>query len=115
MAAIAQKGTLVIVGFAGHTYAGLSMEQVSKEQTGTQKTILDQNNEPVTILISDLGRRYTVRGIVLAADWVEPEVGDTITLNSVAARVESISTEEAGEESRVSMTVISEDSMAASY
>jgi len=115
MSAIVQKGTSVIVGFAGHTYAGLSMEQVSKEQTGESKTILDENNEPVTILISDLGRRYTLRGIVIPATWTAPDVGSTVTVNSVACRVESYSEESSGTEKRISMTVISEDSMAASY
>lgn len=112
MAAIVQRGVSVLVGFGGHTYAGLNMETASKEQTGEQKVLLDENNEPVTVLISDLGKRITLRGIILDdGSWTEPETGDAITVNGAAYRIESGSYEYSQTEARVNITAIKEDSV----
>jgi len=111
MAAITQKGTNLTIGFAGNTYAGLFMEGATKEQTGTQKVIKDEDNATVTVLVEDLGIRRTLRGIVKATGWTEPRQGGSVTINGDAHRVESVSTEYSAEEARITMTVIKEDSM----
>lgn len=111
MAAITQKGTSLTIGFDGNTYTGIFMEAATKEQTGTQKVIKDEDNASVTVLIEDLGIRRTLRGVVKASGWVEPRQGDAITINSVKHRVESISTEYSAEEARISLTAIKEDSI----
>ena len=111
MAAITQKGTILIIGFDGNTYTGLFMEGATKEQTGTQKIIKDEDNATVTVLVEDLGIRRTLRGIVKSEGWTEPRQGDMVTINSINYRVESISTEYSAEEARITLTAIKEDSM----
>lgn len=112
MSAITQKGTSLTIGFNGNTYNGIFMEGATKEQTGVQKVIRNEDNATVTVLVEDLGIRTTLRGIVKASGWVEPRQGSMVIINSVNHRVESISTEYSAEEARISLVAIAEDSMA---
>lgn len=112
MAAISQVGTAVKVGFANNTLTGYVMNGFTRESTGEQKVIKDENNATQTILVSDEGERITFDAIVLnTGSLTMVDVGATVTINSVVYRVESYVIESQREETILRVTAIKEDSM----
>ena len=110
--AITQTGTALQVGFGlDDVYTGVFMETAGKERVAAQKVIKDEDNATMTVLLSGLATRRTLRGIVKASGWVEPRQGTIVTINSVKYRTESCVTEYEREEARVTLTVIKEDSL----
>jgi len=110
--AITQLGETLTVGFdVDSVYTGVFMEAATKERIAAQKAIKGEDNQTLTVLLSGLGTRRTLRGIVKAAGWSEPRVGDVVTVNSVKYRVESCATEYQAEEARVTLVIIKEDSI----
>ena len=64
-AAIVNKGVQVQLGFGGITSANLQMEDGSDKPTARSKYINDDNNNKATRLISNVGREYTINGVIL--------------------------------------------------
>lgn len=118
MAAIVQKGTSIKIGFGSAAYTGTVLQSVTRESTGEQKVIKGQDNQTHTVLVEDLGDRYTVRALILDAtgSLVPPAQGSTLTITnpsnvSTAGRVESASVEHGAEETILTFTIIKEASM----
>lgn len=114
MAAIAQLGTDLKIGFNGYTYTGLLMQTVDNEATGEQKVIKDENMATHTILVEDKGKRISFSAILLDTSTDTDftiEQGDIVTVNSVLFRTESVSWGHTGEETVINFTGIAEDSM----
>jgi len=93
--AIAQKGTLVEIGFQGVTYAGFRLDDSSEKPTAELGFIADDNDNDATMLISDVGREYTINGIIKAAGTElatlrTMAIGDFITINSVVCMVDAV-------------------------
>lgn len=125
MAAIVQKGTAVKIGFGGITYTGYVLQSASLEGTGEQKALKDTDNATMTVLVEDLGLRYSLELLVLnTVNLVNlPAQGDTFTLTTdfdmgtspapaeLKLRIESVSIALMAEDARLSLTVIKEVSM----
>lgn len=113
MAAIAQLGTSLKVGFTGSTVTSLTMEDSTKEATGEQAAIKDENNATGTILISDLGNRVTFSAIVQSAyaGSLPPALGSSITIGATIYRVESASYKQQRTQGILNVTAIKETSM----
>lgn len=118
MAAIVQKGTAVKIGFGNVAYTGYVLQSATVEATGEQKVLRGTDNETMTVLVEDLGERLSVELLVLNATTMTaaPPKGSTITIDDLAGdaakyRVEDSSISLQAEEARLSLTLISEDSM----
>ena len=115
------KGTSVTVGFGTNTNANLVMQAVT-ESVGEadMKSIPGEQGAEVTNIFTTPRKRIKLSGVLLnvAADGAELAViraliiGSTLSVNSVNCMViESPVIEFGAEESRVSISVIKEDSM----
>lgn len=118
MAAIVQKGTTLKIGFGSAAYTGFVLQSLTREQTGEQKVLKDVNNATMTVLVEDLGDRYSFSALILDATGsiVPPAVGSTITITnpsnvSTVGRVESASVQHTAEESILNVTLIKEASI----
>lgn len=118
MAAIVQKGTTLKIGYGSAAYTGFVFQSFSREATGEQKVLKNTDNATMTVLVEDLGNRYTFSALILDANGsiVPPAVGSTITITnpsnvSTAGRVESSSVAHTAEESILNVTMILETSM----
>lgn len=125
MAAIVQKGTACKIGYGGITWTGYVLQNASIEGTGTQKELFDTDNATMTVLVENLGLRYSLEVMILnTVNLVNlPAQGDTFTLTTdfdmgttpasaeLKLRIESISIALTAEEARLSLTVIKEVSM----
>jgi|GEM_PF-2857372 len=117
MAAIAQKGTTLKVGFTGSTVTSLIMEDVTKESGGEQAVVKDEDNATGTILISDLGSKCSFTAIVIGAyaGDLPPALGSIFTVGTTKYRVETASYKQARGQSILSVAGIREASMEATY
>ena len=118
MAAIVQKGTAVVVGFNSRDGSDATlgttwiMEDASQEATAEAVTqINDQHNAPVTKLISGPGKRYTITGILLAADLGAVEaliIGSKVVIDGKNCMVESAVLNFVREAAKATVTAISD-------
>ena len=118
MAAIVQKGTAVVVGFNSRDGSDATlgttwiMEDASQEATAEAVTqINDADNTPVTKLISGPGRRYTITGILLAADLGAVEaliIGSKVVIDGANCMVESAVLNFVREAAKATVTAISD-------
>lgn len=112
MAATAQIGTTLKIGFNSYVYSGYIMEGVSLEPTGEQKIIKGEDNETQTILVSDLGTQISFTAIITGTGSLTPPAkGSIVTINTVKYRCESSSVQMSREEARLQFTGIKEASM----
>ncbi len=109
--AISQKGTEVEVGIGGLTYTGLIVESAGVEATGEIEWIQDEDNEPTTALISGLGKRCTIEGIVLATGFTQPDVGDVVTVDGASMLVEKSDLKRERKAAKFSLTVYKPDAI----
>jgi hypothetical protein len=117
MAAITQKGTTLKVGFTGSTITSLIMEDSTKESSGEQTVVKDENNATGTILVSDLGKTVSFTAVVIGAyaGDLPPALGTTITVGTTKYRVTAASFKQNRTQSTLSVSGIREDSMTAIY
>jgi len=123
MAAIAQLGENVTVGFNGVTYADFIVDDASEAIIGDIEEIRDADNATETKLISNKGRRYTITGVVKNAGGLDAEIdalrliekGSLITVNSVDCMVEECEISFTRTATKATINFIAEDSMIASY
>ncbi len=112
MAAIVQKGETLKIGFGDNTYTGYIMQDFTKESTGEQDVIKDENNATVTVLVSDQGYQIGFTAIIKdSGSIIPPDQGDSITIDSVAYRVLSASVKQTSKASELTISAIKEDSM----
>lgn len=107
-----QKGTTVVVGFNGFTYAGAIMDSVGRKPSGDIKEIRGENNAVCTKLISNPGFEVQVEVIVTTlASFNTIKKGDAFTINSVGYMVVDCDGKYSREEVKWSISAIKEDSM----
>ena len=113
MAAIAQKGTTLKIGFGTNAYTGYIMEDFTTEATGEQLVVKDENNATGTILVCDLGTRDSFSAVIkeTGGSLTPPAQGSTITINAVNYRVESSSVKQTRLASILNVTAIKEAAM----
>lgn len=112
MAAIAQIGTELKIGFGTNVYTGYIMEDFGTESTGVQDVILDEDAATTTILVSDLGARINFTAIIKSTGSLTPPAqGADITINSIVYRVESASVKQSRKASMLTVTAIKEESI----
>jgi len=96
MAAPTQKGQEMLVGIGAYTLSGYIVETLDREPIAEVEAIKDENDATATKIIADPGFRISGRMLVKASggspadaalDTVD--VGDAVTINSVAYMVES--------------------------
>lgn len=63
--AAAVKGVQVQLGFGGIVSSYLQMEDASDKPSARSKFLRDENNNRCTQIISNVGREYTVNGVIL--------------------------------------------------
>lgn len=97
MAAIAQLGTTVEVGFGSITNPNFVMEDSSEAIIGDIEEIRDANNDQATKLISARGHRYRLSGVILnSGNNAERDavralvVGGTVSVNGTNCMVEAV-------------------------
>jgi len=114
MAAIAQIGTNVTVGFNGITYTNFIMDDSGESLTADIEEIRDADNATGTKLISNKGKRYTLTGTLKSAQiatiraW---DKGTTLSVNSVNCMIEDVEISNSRVGTKVTVTVIKEASM----
>jgi hypothetical protein len=113
MAATAQVGTTLKIGFGTSVYTGYIMEEHTVEATGEQTVIKDEDAATVTILVSDLGQRRSFTAIIknVGGSLTPPVQGADITINSVVYRVESSNVKQTRGASMLTVSCIKEASM----
>ena len=113
MAAIAQKGTSLIIGFNNYVYTGYFMQDVDLEPTGEQDVVKDEDNATTTVLVSDLGTQISFNAIIktTSGSIVPPALGSSVTINSVVYRTLSSSVKLTAKAAMLSYTGIKEASM----
>lgn len=118
MATIVQKGTAVKIGFGNVAYTGYVLQSATVEATGEQKILRGTDNETMTVLVEDLGKRLQVEVLILDATSLTaaPAKGSTVTIDDYASdavpyRVEESSIALQAEEARLNLTLIKEVSM----
>lgn len=107
------KGSCVI-GYNGRTYGTLLQVDSSEEPIGDIKEIRGAQNAVVAKIITNPGKKYKVSGVLLSADLTaiaSMKKGDTVSINSVSAMVESASLEFSGTEAKATIEAVKEDSM----
>jgi hypothetical protein len=92
---IVQKGVAVEVGFKGITYLMLLLDDSSEKPIAELGFIADDNDNDATMLKSDVGRQYTLNGVIKAAGTELAtlrglDIGDLITINGVNCGVVSV-------------------------
>lgn len=113
MAATAQVGAELKIGFGTNVYTGYIMEDFNTESTGEQAIVKDENNATGTVLVSDLGTRKSFTAIIkeTGGSLTAPLQGATVTINSVNYRTESASVKQTRGASMLTWTGIKEASM----
>jgi hypothetical protein len=87
------------------------MEDSSEEPIANVTTINDADNAPVTKLISGPGKRYTLTGILLAADLAVVEallIGSVCTIDGANCMVESLTMNFVREAAKCTLTAVSD-------
>jgi hypothetical protein len=59
------KGVQVQLGFGGIVSDNLQMEDASDKPSARSKFLKDENNNRCTQIISNVGREYTINGVIL--------------------------------------------------
>ena len=97
-------GTSVQVGFpAGETVTGIVRASYDKEPTADIEYVKDENNNDSTAVVSNLGMRIVVDGVLSAANTTAK--GSTVTVNSIKYIVEAITRRHTPGATRCSMTL----------
>lgn len=114
MAAPEELGTNYELGIGSYTYAGYTVNSAEWEATGDVRKIKDEDGATDAVIIIDKG--VIIRVEMIVKNGTDPtllEKGDTITINLVNYRLESVTMRKVkgGEESIVNMTVEKEASM----
>jgi hypothetical protein len=116
---LVQKGTSVTVGFGSNTNAALIMQAVT-ESVGEadMKSIPGEQGADITNIFTNPRKRIRLTGVLVNTLTTELAtiraliIGSTLSVNSVNCMViESPTIEFGAEESRVTLSVIKEDSM----
>jgi hypothetical protein len=112
MAAPVQKGTAMEIGIGGYTYTGYVVEEAEHEAIAEIEVIKGEDNETATKIISDPGVRVTLNALCKSGSTLSGvEVGDTVTVNSVAMMVEKPTIRRSRGVARMTLTLVKEDSM----
>ncbi len=97
-------GTSVQVGFpTGETVTGIIRASYDKQPTADIEYIRDETNNDATAVVSNLGMRIVVEGVLSAANTTAK--GSTVTINSVKYIVEDIVRRHTPGATRCSMTL----------
>ena len=97
-------GTSVQVGFpTGETVTGIIRASYDKEPTADIEYIKDESNNDATAVVSNLGMRIVVDGVLSAANTTAK--GSTVTVNSIKYIVEAITRRHTPGATRCSMTL----------
>ena len=119
---LVQTGTAVGVGFNGYTNNNLIMQAVTFSPGDADvKPILGEQNAPVTKLLTNPRSGIELTGVLKAAGselatLIAYKIGTILTVNSVKYFLDAPpKVEFSGEEARVTLVGIREDSMAATY
>jgi hypothetical protein len=97
-------GSTVQVGFpTGETVTGIIRASYDKEPTADIEYIKDENNNDGTAVVSNLGMRIVVDGVLSAANTTAK--GSTVTINSIKYIVEAITRRHTPGATRASMTL----------
>jgi hypothetical protein len=114
-----QKGTTLKIAFGSYVYTGYVPENISVSYpNGNIKVIRGANGETLTKILMDPGMQVTGSFIILGATGsiIPPAQGATVTLTpptgtSTAYYCESAETVFSAEETKLTLTLIKEDSM----
>lgn len=82
--------TTVAVGFAGLTYGTILMRTAGEEPTAKENPIVDARAAVVSVIYTNPGRKYSLEGVILAADLTSAralKLGSTVTVNGANGRV----------------------------
>jgi len=114
MTAPIQKGTTMAIGFGSNVLTGYIMEDgLTIESTGETEIIKDEDNATVAVIESDPGRRIKFSAMIKSAvPTTDPRLkGATVTVNSVAYRIESCDVQFGRLVTKLSATAIKEAAM----
>ena len=64
-ASVVNKGIQVQLGFGGIVSENLQMESASEKPSARSKFLKDENNNRCSQLISNVGKEYTIEGVIL--------------------------------------------------
>jgi len=92
------------LGFGNDTIGIILAETISAENTADIEYVKDENANDAIAVISNKGVRFTAEGYLKSGQTV-PAKGDTVTVNSVAYIVETITVRRTATLNRVSLTL----------
>ena len=112
MAAV-QIGTKLKIGFGGNTYANTYAEEVTvSKPNGNVEVIKDELGATLTKILMDPGTKISGTFVLADAASIDPPAeGDTVTIGTVTGYCESAEAKFKDGATRLTMTIIKEDSM----
>ena len=79
-----QTGTALLIGFDGHTYSGVIMENVKVSAEADVEAIKGEDNATTTKIISDPKKTISFSALITGTSAPDIAVGDTVAINSVS-------------------------------
>ena len=111
MAAPSIKGATVLIGFpTGESVSGVIRDTYDRETTADIEHIRDEDNNEVTALVSNPGRRITVDGVCTTTQAALLK-GGTVTINSVKYIIETATVRHSRTATRFSLACYKPDSL----
>jgi hypothetical protein len=116
-------GAVVNIGYGSFSYTGYIPQSVTNSRTADVATIKDERNANITHIISNPGKSINFTAMIKTSGGsiTPPDIGDLITLTPPEGTAQkyillSPATVTHGTEAAtISMTLVREDSMAATY
>jgi len=97
-------GKTVELGFGSNTISVMIRANQSEAASGNVEYVPDENGDDCVAVVSNLGKRYTAEGALLA-EQTAPEKGDVLTLGTTKFIVEESTITRTATVCRISMTL----------
>ena len=79
-----QKGETLLIGFAGNTYTGYVMEDLTLEPTADVQEYRDESNNVIMKVITNPAKAIQFTAMIKGANCPALAVGDAVSINNVS-------------------------------